>query len=354
MVVGRGTIDDRDSAFPQVTVLGDGTLLCTFSNAGGQFATGGTGMARSADGRQWTAAGTLLPATADPVSTNFLKASRSAASGTVFAYGARSYQPPGARFEDRRHEAVVCRSTDDGHSWSPPIVVEFPTPALEVSHGILALPSGRLLAPTATTEPGALGARVLVAISDDDGRTWPRQVVAMEDRQARLGFLEQKLTVLPDGRVLATAWTVTLDGVTDRSNHWSISYDDGETWTDPAPMPVNGQTLSAVPLGRDRLLLLYNRRYGRQGIVAVEARLDPSSGWDLGGEIMVHDAAAVRLDRLADNLTDEMLDFRFGFPTGIRLPDGAVLISYWTVERGTCGVRWCVVEVGEGGQAGAP
>lgn len=345
-VIDRGTIDDGDSAFPQATLLGDGTLLCSFSDAGGQFATGGTGMARSVDGRVWTAAGTLLAAVADPVTTNFLKVSRSASSGTVFAYGSRAHQPPGVRFDDRRYEAIICRSTDDGHTWSAPAVVPFPTAALEVSHGVLPLPSGRLLAPTATTEPGALGAQVLLAISDDDGLTWPRHVVALQDPHGELGFLEQKLTLLPDGRILATAWTVTLDDVTDRANHWAISDDDGETWTEPAPMPVNGQTLSVVPLDGDRLLILHNRRYGQQGIVGVEATLDPSTGWELrGDEVLVHDAAARREGRRADNLADEMLDFKFGFPTGLRLPDGSVLVTYWSVEDERCGVRWALVAV---------
>lgn len=342
-LLDRGTIDEHDSAFPQVAMLGDGGLLCTFSDAGGQFATGGTGMARSTDGRRWEPAGTLLPASADPVATNFLKPSRSSVTGTVFAYGSRSSQPPGVVFDDRRYEAIVCRSTDDGRTWSTPVAVPFPTAALEVSHGILPLPSGRLLAPTATTEPGALGAQVLVAISDDDGLTWPRHVVAMEDPERQCGFLEQKLTLLPDGRILATAWTVTLDDVTDRPNHWSISADDGETWTDPAPMPVHGQTLSAVPLGGDRLVLLYNRRYGEQGIVAVVARLNPYGDWDLGDEVLVHDAAASRSGRQADTLADEMLDFKFGFPTGILLPDRTVLVTFWSVEDDICGVRWAVL-----------
>ena len=62
-----------------------------------------------------------------------------------------------------------------------------------------------------------------------------------------LGYLEQKLALLGDGRVLATAWTVTLDGLVDQPNSYSPSSDDGgETWSTPAidgherPDPLDG------------------------------------------------------------------------------------------------------------------
>ena len=95
-ILDRGTIDGRNAAFPQVVELPNGDLLASYSNHGGQFADGGTDWSRSTDGgRTWQVEGTLLPATADPESTNYLKPSLSPDGRTIYAYGARSWGNPG-------------------------------------------------------------------------------------------------------------------------------------------------------------------------------------------------------------------------------------------------------------------
>src|SRR5207249_7218402 len=128
---------------------------------------------------------------------------------------------PGTHFGDERAtEAVVCMSTDGGRSWSPPSVVPQPAGGLEISHGILPLRSGRLLAPAATVPPERFGEQVVVAISDDGGLSWPQAGIAMQDPDGRLGYLEQKLAELGPNRVIASAWTVTLGTVEDRPNSY--------------------------------------------------------------------------------------------------------------------------------------
>ena len=214
---------------------------------------------------------------------------------------------------------------------------------MEISHGILALPTGRLLAPAATIEHGRLGEHVLVAISDDGGATWPRTALAFDDPDDVLGYLEQKLTLLGDGKVLATAWTVTLDGLVDQPNSYSLSFDDGETWTRPRSMGTNGQTLSTVHLGDDRFLLLYNRRYGEQGIVAAVARLQrqrlDGDDWLVVDETLLYDPGSRRQGRQRPDGVSEMLDFEFGFPTATLRRDGTIMATYWSVEDGAaaCG-----------------
>jgi len=343
-VLRRGTIDDRGSAFPQAAELDDGSLICAYSNTGGQFASGGTDWARSANGTDWHVEGTLLPASDDPPSTNFLKASRSVDGATLFAYGARSSQVGDLKFGDRWSEAIVCTSHDQGRSWTEPAVISMPTTALEISHGILAVSAERLLAPAATIEPDKLGERVILAISDDAGATWARVVTAMQDPAGLLGYLEQKLALLPDGRVLATAWTVTLDGLVDQPNSFAVSCDGGDTWSAPSSMGIMGQTLSVAGLDDGRFLIVYNRRYGRQGIVAALAHLD-GNVWTVETETLLHDAHREREERLHDEGVTEMLDFEFGFPTIVARNDGTHLITYWAVLDGRCGVRSVVVQI---------
>jgi hypothetical protein len=345
-ILATGRVDDNESAFPQAVQLPNGDVLCSYSNAGGQHATGGTSWSRSTDGGlTWRLEGEILPRTQDPVTTNFMKLSLSPDGRTIYAYGMRSYDEPGTRFGDERHvEAIFCTSTDGGHLWSRPSVIPMRSSALEISHGILPLKSGRLLAPAATIPAGRFGEQVVVTISDDGGMSWPRDVVAMQDPNGNLGYLEQKVAEVAPDRLIASAWTVTLGDVADRTNSFSLSTDGGLTWTEPRSIGTRGQTLSVVPLDGDRVMLLYNRRYGEQGIVMALAEVTEEN-WPIAFEGLLYDARSRRDTRQRADGVDEMIDFQFGFPTAIRLQDGTFLATNWSVEDGHCGIRWTNLRV---------
>jgi Neuraminidase (sialidase) len=345
-ILESGRIDERESAFPQAVQLPNGDILCSYSNAGGQHATGGTDWSRSTDGGQtWRVEGTILARTDHPLTTNFLKLSLSPDARTIYAYGDRSYDEPGTRFGDeRRHEAVFCASTDGGHTWSAPQMIPMPAGGLEISHGILPLRSGRLLAPAARIKPGRLGEQVVVAISDDGGASWARDAVAMQDPAGKLGYFEQKIAEVAPDRVVATAWTVTMEDIADQSNSYTVSMDGGTTWSAPRFIGTRGQTLTLVPLGGDRAMLLYNRRYGDQGIVMALATITDEN-WPIRYEGLLYDARARREGRQRGGGLDEMIDFAFGFPTAIRLRDGSYFATNWSVEGGHCGIRWSRLNV---------
>ena len=81
-------------------------------HAGGQYSTGGTDWARFDDAEAtWTVEGTLLAATDDPPTSNFLKLSRSVAGDVLYAYGARSRQVENTVFGERMSEAILCRAS---------------------------------------------------------------------------------------------------------------------------------------------------------------------------------------------------------------------------------------------------
>lgn len=345
-IIAAGRIDDADSAFPKAIALPDGTLLCSYSNAGGAAATGGTGVSRSTDGgHTWSREADILPVRLDPPESNFLKLSRTADGRTVYAYGSASSDLEGLVFGVRPARALLCTSVDGGQTWSAPVDVPMPTRMLEISDAALVTRSGRLLAPAATIDEGRLGERVVAAISDDGGRTWPRHATVLQDPDGRLGFLEQKLTDLGDGRLLATAWTVEMDGLVDQPNHYATSTDEGLTWTAPRPIGTWGQTISATSLGGDRVLVLYNRRYGRQGVVGAVATITDRD-WPIQVEVLVHDAAAERERVPGADAIEEMLTFAFGFPTAVRLPDGDLLATWWaSLDGGPTGISWARLRI---------
>jgi sialidase-1 len=212
-----------------------------------------------------------------------------------------------------------CRSTDDGHSWTAPQTIPMPDDVpLEVSHGLLPLSSGRLLAPAALlANPQRLGEEVFVVVSDDGGATWPARRTVFRDPAEKLGFWEQKFTEIAPRTVLAVAWTVTLGDYTDQSNSFALSHDDGWTWGPYQETGIRGQTMSVVSLGGDRLLVLYNRRYGEQGIVMALATLE-KGGWRLTASSLLYNAKASRQGPQAGHTgVDELASFQFGFPTAM-------------------------------------
>ena len=348
-IVGTGWVDRRDSAFPQAVQLPDGDILCSFSVGGGAFVQGGTDWARSSDGGEtWTIEGTILRPTSDPRTTNFLKLTLAADGQTIFAYGGRNYPDSGEGFGRVRDEPVICRSTDGGRTWSDPQVVPMPVDCpFEIPHGALPLASGRLLAPAAALPAqDRLGEQVLVAISDDGGHTWPEHAVVFEDPQHRFGYFEQKLAELSPGHLIATCWTVTLGDVADRPDSFALSHDNGLTWGPAQSTGISGQTMTAIPLGGDRLLILYNRRYGDQAIV-MNLVTFTERDWTIHFEDVMYDARA-RRERPEDieSGVEELGGFEFGFPTAVRLDDGTYLATHWCKEGGKHGIRWTKLRIG--------
>jgi sialidase-1 len=347
-ILGTGRIDNRDSAYPQAVQLPDGDILCSFTVGGGPALDGGTDWARSPDGGlTWRLEGTILPPTEQPRSVNSLRLTLSADGKTVLAYGARLFREIGQKLGDGRREAVLCTSTDAGRTWSAARRVPMPVDCpLEVSHGILPLSSGRLLAPAATLpSKDRLGEQVFVAISDDGGRDWPAHAIVLEDGQKILGFFEHKFAEIAPGRVLATAWTVTLGDVLDRPNSFAISNDDGSTWGPVRSTGIQGQTLTPTPLGGDRLFVVFNRRYGRQGVVMGLVTFTEEA-WIVHHEELLYDAKAVHEGLKKGQSGFESLDaFQFGLPTAIPLQDRTILATHWCRENGTFGIRWTKLAV---------
>ena len=347
-ILGTGRIDDRDSAFPQAVQLPDGDILCSYSVGGGAYVNGGTEFSRSTDGGEtWTLEGTILPATEQPRTSNNLKLSISHDGKTLYAYGSRFYRDTRGKFGEGRNEPVFCRSLDYGRSWSQPkyipMSVECP---LEISHGILALPDNRLLAPAATLPAqDRLGEQVIVAVSDDGGETWPKHSVVFQDPEKKRGFFEQKLARISPARLMGVCWTVTLGDTVDQPNHFVLSRDNGATWSTPRSTDIMGQTMTPIPLSDSRLMVLYNQRYGEQAIrmclvIFLEDR------WNVIYEDSMYDTKSVhqRPENLKSGV-EEFDAFTFGFPTAIKLPDGDFLATHWCKEEGKFGIRWTKLRV---------
>ena len=323
-------------------------MLCSFNVGGGPNVLGGTDWARSTDGgKNWELQGTILHEDSRLKSTNALKLSLSADGKTVFAYGSRNYRDTKSKFGEGKNEPIFCMSDDGGNNWSNPMVIDLPFDCpLEISHGILPLRSGKLLAPAALlTSQKKLGDQVIAAVSCDGGKSWPEIVTLFQDPLGQHGYFEQKLAEISPGKLIATSWTVTLGDVEDLENSYVISDDDGSSWSVPMKTGILGQTMTPVPLSSDRFLIFYNRRYGAQGIVMnlVEVR---DQKWEVVFEGLLYDPMTQK-ERPKDLISgvEEFYGFEFGFPTAIRLSDGNILATHWMKKDGRFGIMWTRLRV---------
>ena len=92
--------------------------------------------------------------------------------------------------------------------------------------------------------------------------------------------------------------------------------------------------MTPIPLGGDRLLVLYNRRYGDQGIVMNLVSFTDTA-WDLRYEGLMYDGGARReRPQGLESGVEELDSFMFCFPTAVRLQDGTFLATHWCKEEG--------------------
>lgn len=149
----------------------------------------------------------------------------------------------------------VRRSNDDARTWGPPVLVT-PEEGYHVMNNarVIQLPSGRLLAPVATTAQVWTkndNFRTVVYLSDDDGRTWRRGRTLLS--APKRGAMEPGLIAQADGRTLQIIRTQT--GFIWRS----LSSDGGDTWTDAQPWTIEAPeapaTLVRIPANGHWLLV---------------------------------------------------------------------------------------------------
>ena len=156
--------------------------------------------------------------------------------------------------------ARVCRrvSHDGGRTWGDRhvLIPETEAGGVFVRQPIVRLASGRLLLPVfhCVRVPGSrwVGDRdtSAVLVSDDAGATW-REVEVPDS----VGCVHMNIGALSDGTLVALFRSRWADAV-----YRSVSGDDGETWSVPAPteVPNNNSSIQFVVLADDRLAMVFN------------------------------------------------------------------------------------------------
>lgn len=344
----RPELRARHAWHPSLISLGRGAWLCTFDI--GQAPESHdyvTYVSRSVDdGAEWSPPMPMLPAEPAPRATHSVRVGRML-DGTLLGVGARFVRDdpdqglinhPGIGYCDV--ELIRTSSTDGGHTWAAPVVLEPPvrSPAFETCHAPVALSDGRVLYPTSTwlgwDETGDEGMRALCLMSTDGGRTWPAYLDEFDRWRDGIVSWEQSVAELGDGRLVAVVWSLELASgvtlptryaVTDRTAAFGAARETG----------IVAQTMKLGALGGNRIIAVY-RRHDRPGLWASTAQIGDS--WQTEQSHPVWSGAGSGMPGRRD-AGSELSALEFGCPSVVVESPDRVAIAFWCRKDGLYGIR---------------
>jgi hypothetical protein len=297
---------DNVCAWPNLTVLEDGTIIATiFNQPSHGKVEGDVECWASADGRFWTYRGT--PAAHQPGTNRMNVAAGLANNGDliVLAAGWTNQRQPGAKkkelFRDATLKAWVCRSKDGGYTWKH--TTEFPDSpdglAQLVPFGdIIAGADGQLRVSCYSGPEDYSNWTTRFFRSEDDGVSWRIQSVISPQHN------ETALFHLGDGRWLAAARLKGLE--------MFRSDDDGDRWEGPVRVTAESQHPGHLLRLQDgRILLSYGNRVENQRGAAVKLGSPDGTSWSDPWQ-------------LADS------DGDCGYPSSVQRPDGKIVTAWYS------------------------
>ena len=339
-------LKSRQSFFPFLCKCGDGTLAAVYAIGEAFESVDSTSyISFSLDGgRSWSTPKAMFDKSEfDVPITDYCKAT-TLPDGRLFALGYAYLRADeslpignpetGGLLDDFVFWSI---SEDNGRSWSKPTEIKCAWgPHIEASAPVTVLKDGTLITPItgfpdwAGNMTGDMCGRALV--STDGGATWNDDAVCMKfDRDVTC--YEQRMCQLDSGAIVCIGWNEDTVAGKRLENHYTVSYDNGKTWTEPKTTGILGQASSVCAIGGEKLLALHavRRDTDRPGIYGYI--VDFSGGeWNIIDKELVWEPA---MPIVKDTKMAEIFSFlKFGQPGAIYLGDGEVMMSHWFAQEG--------------------
>jgi hypothetical protein len=213
--------------------------------------------------------------------------------------------PPGRRERLKRQTGyALCRSSDNGRTWSTPT----PVNTAPISD------SG--LGPYVVGGSGAGHAFCLR--SDDGGANWEYWSTIAFDAAAILLFAEVGWCRMASGRIVCLLRAQARPGRFD--NMWSVySDDDGASWSRPARTSLWGYPADLTQLPDGRVLAVYGYRrppWGVRGCVS-----EDGITWDPANEFTIREGGAADPAKVREY-------WHIGYPSVAQWADGTLIAAY--------------------------
>ncbi|HID77361.1 MAG TPA: DUF1080 domain-containing protein [Planctomycetaceae bacterium] len=285
-------------AFPDVCRTRSGELLCVFYAGFAHASPPSDRLPRGAriamcrskdDGLTWSPAETVVDTPIDDRDPSIIELP----SGDLLV----SFMNFDLRRTTGTHQAFTVRSSDAGKTWSKPKPIDTPFTQLEaVSTPPRLMPDGRLLLTVYGNNRGDPRSYKHAAVleSRDEGRSW---TTLSEIKSTEHLLLEPDLVRLPDGRLLVMMRPALT---------WSESSDGGHTWTDPRPVGIQGDCPYLLLTSKDVLLCGIRHR----DTVSTAVLYSPDFGRTWRGPTTIDTVPGA-------------------YPSMVELPDGRILVVYY-------------------------
>ena len=169
--------------------------------------------------------------------------------------------------------------------------------------------------------------------SDDEGKTWNDDVICMEFPGDSTTCYEQRLCQTYDGTIIVIGWNEDMITGKTLNNHYTVSYDNGHTFSKPIDTGINGQTPFVCHLSGSKILALHTMRRdtNKPGIYGYIVDLSEDK-WSINEKGLLW-APSSKLT--ANENTAEIFAYlKFGMPGAIRLKNGTILMCHWAAQDG--------------------
>ncbi|MFC1650412.1 sialidase family protein [Candidatus Latescibacterota bacterium] len=304
---------DNVCAWPNLTLLPDGTIIATIYNKPSHgLEEGEADCYASIDGgRSWNYAGTPISHKSGETRMNLAAGLSNDGSLVVLVSGWG-----GKGFREYIVPIAVCRSKDGGKTWEAKGSVDHLEGVADlIPFGDIVRLGGGVLAAPAYGAPEGKSKPAYLIYSHDDGYTWGDAVPIGEvwNRDGSLNnFNETTVLRLSPDRWLAASRT---DGG-GQDLQLLVSADEGRTWEIPRALSNGGLSrrmehpAHLLELNDGRILLTYGIRWGVHG---VGARVSSDEGRTWSAPVVINYYGG------GDG----------GYPSSIQLDDGTIVTAYY-------------------------
>ena len=292
------------STFPAFVVLADGSLLVTYSIGSGKDTDDLTiELRRSTDGgRTWTDPVTPFETTIDGRRGALKAAPITVLDGDHLIVAAlwidREAFPGQPLFNPETEgclpmTVLLADSEDAGRTWTPWRIVPMPDdigpPSL--TNAVLRLPDGTLVLSIESNKPfldtSKWFQRVVHLRSADGGATWSDPVTVLEDPTGRILNWDQRGAIAPDGRLVTFTWTYDSETATYLDVRRRISADGIAPFGPADDLGFADQPGHPAVLPDGRVVLAWVDRFGTKSIRARQATAIDAP-FDAATEVVVH------------------------------------------------------------------
>ncbi len=235
-------------------------------------------------------------------------------------------------------DVFYAESFDLGRTWSPRQIIPMDWGNhTEATAPVTVAADGSYVSPV-TNFPawdGALSHPLCGKLlrSADKGKTWTQDVYCMRFHSADVTCYEQRLCRLTSGALVNISWNENVKTGERLHNHYAFSLDDGKTFSAPLDTGVQGQATSVMALPGERLLALHaiRRDTDRPGVYGYLVDFSQRR-WDVLDTALLWAPDAPL--RPGKGMADIFAYVRFGQPSAILLADGDLLMTHWACEEG--------------------